>query len=816
MIKSKPFADHQPLIVDFCQREETEEYAGIFAEYGTGKTWCVLDLIEKRKFRKILVVATNLAIDTTWCDEIRKHSDFRFCILRGTAKQRVNLLEYAMGQINDPNRFGHYDVAKRPMLFLINYDGVKSIYYELMQAGFDAMVLDECFVKGTLVDTPDGQRCIEDIKVGDKIHNIMGEDEVISISNIDLDSVVKVSFDGKEVWCSENHLFFTTRGWVKACELHRGDFLYGVVYGEQIVRMVWEGIFSKNNRKRSDYSNTDKESEVLWEILFGKMENETARYKKESIYSRDSEKNKYWEKDFFQIGNRKSETSNRACTPDQFREEFNRRNKRKNIYKIAGNRAQTNSTRGKWETVAKSTANVIYEVRKRMGVRVCNTDGKERRRLSNLLQDRYSVSDTEDCNRSRRVQSFKCGSESTGYEKRASVEGFRVESVEVYKSGSVEFDRLSNGKDTITFYDLQIKSHPSYSVNGVIVHNSTKVKTFDSERTKAVYEVGSLVSFRAIMTGFPVTEHLAELYSQIKFLDRGKTFGLSYYAFLNRYFVRIGMKMVVKKKSIKQITDLIKPFCIVVPNNNKRPSVYKKISLELTEEQDRLLTSLNETFRLELGQVKIDTKYIFTLIAKSLQICDGFIQHIEYEKVEDSLTGKIVRTNKILSKDLEIVDTNKDEALLEVLDSINVEKNKVVIWCGFLFSVEKITRILTKLGIPVLTLIGGNTDDNKTVQWFQKSRDHNVLVCTQKKAAESVTLTASKYAIYYSNIWSNDARQNSEARINRKGSEIHSHITYIDLVTKCVAEETVYKCLRVTKKDLIDLLKQEFLVMKRA
>ncbi len=487
MIKTKAFGAHQDLVVDFCQREETEEYAGIFAEYGTGKTWCALKLAELRKFRKVLIIATNLAIDTTWCDEIRKHTDFRFCILRGTAKQRVNLLQYALGQITDPNRFGHYHAANTCMLFMINYDGVRSIYYELMQAGFDAIFLDE----------------------------------------------------------------------------------------------------------------------------------------------------------------------------------------------------------------------------------------------------------------------------------------------------------------------------------------STKIKTFNSKRTQAVYEVGESVPFRCIMTGFPVTENLSELYAQIKFIDRGKAFGLSYYAFLNRYFVRMGMKMVVKKKAIKQIIDLISPFCIRVTNESLKlpPKIYKKIGLDLTEEQERLLTSLNETFKVELGAVKIDTKYIFTLIAKSLQICDGFIQHIEYEYQE--INGKRVRTSRVLSENLEVLDTNKDEALLEILDEIDISHNKVVIWCAFLFSVEKLKRILTKLGYPVLTLIGGNADDNRTVQWFQRSTDHNVLICTQKKAAESVTLTASRYAIYYSNIWSNDARQNSEARIRRKGSNIHRNITYIDLITKCKVEESVYNCLRVTKKNLIDQLKGEFLNMRK-
>ena len=489
-IKTK-LMEHQELVVRFCLEKNEFPYAGIFADYGTGKSLIALMIIEimrsakENRFRSVLIVATTLAIETTWCDEIKKHSDFRFCILRGTAKAKVNLLQYAMGKVNDPNRYGYESEndLKKPMLFLLNYEGVKSIHNELSRAGFDAVFCDE----------------------------------------------------------------------------------------------------------------------------------------------------------------------------------------------------------------------------------------------------------------------------------------------------------------------------------------STKIKTYDAERTMAMYEVGGYIPYRYIMTGFPITENLAELYSQIKFLDRGKSFGDSYYAFINRYFVRLGQKIVVKKRAIKQIIDLISPFCIRVTNEILKlpPKTYKEVRLEMTDQQRELLTQLNDTFRLELGRVKIDTKYIFTLISKSLQICDVFVQHIEYEKDEK---GK--NTKKIISSELEIVDTNKDEALIETLEAIDVTRNKVVIWCAFLFSVSKLETILRKLGIRSLSLTGATVDSNKVVQMFQRSREYNVLICTQKKAAESITLTSARYAIYYSNIWSNDARLNSEARIRRKGSEIHKSIMYIDLITKDSVEEKVYQCLR-KKKDLINELKTAFLEMKR-
>ena len=480
MIRTKEIMSHQNTVVEFC---EPLPFAGIFSDYGTGKSLIALLLTQLKKYRKVLIVSTKLSVDSTWCDEIRIHTDFRFCILQGTAKQKVTMLQFALDKVSNPNRYEYVHEGEKPLLFLINYEGVKSIYRELMEAQFDAVFADE----------------------------------------------------------------------------------------------------------------------------------------------------------------------------------------------------------------------------------------------------------------------------------------------------------------------------------------STKIKTFDTERTLALNEVRTNIPNRYIMTGFPITENLAELYAQIKFLDLGATFGNNYYAFLNKYFVRIGPRWVVKKKAIQQILSAIAPFCIRITNKTLKlpPAVYKPIELELTDQQREILLKFNDTFKLELGKVKIDTKYIFTLLSKSLEVCDGFVQKIEKEI--DPETGK--STGKILSSELEIVDTNKDEALVETLEEIDVLRNKVVIWCAFTFSVKKIQHILTKLKIPVLALTGETKNANKMVQMFQKSREYNVIVCTQQKAAESITLTSARYNIYYSRMWSNDKRLNSEARTRRKGSENHESIIYIDLITKNSVEKKVYECLR-RKKSLIDELKTAFLEMR--
>lgn len=322
----------------------------------------------------------------------------------------------------------------------------------------------------------------------------------------------------------------------------------------------------------------------------------------------------------------------------------------------------------------------------------------------------------------------------------------------------------------------------------IVVDESTKIKAHRASRTKVICKLGEFTSRRYVMTGFPITERLSDIYAQIKFLDHGMCFGNSYDAFLHKYFVKLGRKQIVKQKSVNEILSKIRPFCVRASGNILKlpPKIYNVVKLDASSEQMHVLQELNDYFQLEFGKVSIDTKYIFTLINKSLQICDGFIQDGE--------------------GNLEVIETKKDEALLDLIDEIDVTKNKVIIWCAFLFSVEKIRRLLKEYN--PLTLTGANSNVSEIIDSFQ-NKNSNILITTQKKSSASVTLTSCRHAIFYSNVWSYDERYNAEARIYRKGSEKHKNVVYTDLVVKDTVEERVLSCLK-KKKDLIDDLKLKF------
>jgi SNF2 family DNA or RNA helicase len=345
----------------------------------------------------------------------------------------------------------------------------------------------------------------------------------------------------------------------------------------------------------------------------------------------------------------------------------------------------------------------------------------------------------------------------------------------------INFDGIRNIYDHIKQADFDM----------IIVDESTKIKSPLARRTQILWKLGQDIPYKTIMTGFPITENLAEIYSQIKFLDGGKTFGNSYYSFLERYFFKAGFKRILKRGGEKKIFKLIEPFCFRVSNDVLQlpPKVYQQKIIEPTDIQKKLLDDFRTYFQLEFGKIKLDTDYIFTLINKSLQICDGFLQ---------DGNGNV-----------EAIGTSKDEAIIDVVEDIDPNKNKVIIWATFRFSVKKLAKIFTKLGYNTLTLTGETPNVSQVVRKFQYDKKINLLVATQKKASESITLTNCRHAIYYSNSWSYDARVNSEARIRRIGSEKHKSIIYTDIMLTHSIEKLVYDCLK-GKKNLVDKLKKEF------
>ncbi len=89
-----------------------------------------------------------------------------------------------------------------------------------------------CFVTGTLVYTEDGDRAIEDIRVGDYVWATdpeTGELELKQVLNLFrnvTEELTHIYVDGEEIVCTPGHNFYSPEyGWIDAEELQTGDVL---------------------------------------------------------------------------------------------------------------------------------------------------------------------------------------------------------------------------------------------------------------------------------------------------------------------------------------------------------------------------------------------------------------------------------------------------------------------------------------------------------------------------------------------------------------------------------------------------------------
>ncbi|MFI7224835.1 polymorphic toxin type 27 domain-containing protein [Nonomuraea angiospora] len=118
-------------------------------------------------------------------------------------------------------------------LFRLRYSTLPAeAIYGLEQAAGNALAAGRCFPAGTLVDTEQGPRKIEDIRVGDRVWAADPETgrrtlrQVTRLFHRSVDALVRITTGSGTLSASEGHRFWVQgRGWVQSQELRPGDAL---------------------------------------------------------------------------------------------------------------------------------------------------------------------------------------------------------------------------------------------------------------------------------------------------------------------------------------------------------------------------------------------------------------------------------------------------------------------------------------------------------------------------------------------------------------------------------------------------------------
>jgi hypothetical protein len=321
----------------------------------------------------------------------------------------------------------------------------------------DLVVIDECFVGNTMIDTPTGPRPISQLRVGDKILNSNGTDTISGTSRKEASSGVQITFGGETVTCSEDHIFFTSRGNVLAKHLRPGSLLAQTT---SCVRLLRDSIYSQ-------FSQLDPS--FLQSRLLNALVDASTGVQGENIYPRTKCKSRCCPKTISGLWDTGSIGTDRPHTKAKphVRPERVQENQRG----TQGQWAQTENSGRERSWSDRTTEEDVARSRTRLGIGTCRDYG----RSTALLQAGRSTPDTENMHRSARRQPPFQKYSGRRRPKEKIPDFTRVDSVQFLEQGNPELDQFRDADGKLYLYDIEATRHHSFSVNGCLVHNCSMV-----------------------------------------------------------------------------------------------------------------------------------------------------------------------------------------------------------------------------------------------------------------------------------------------------------------------------------------------------
>ena len=760
----------------------------------------------------LIIVPGNLKYQ--WQQEIHRFTDRFALVIDGSPARRTLLYQY----------------TDMYWYTIVNYEAVVNDWQTVRRLPFDCIVLDECFPAGTLVDTPTGRVPIETVNVGAVVAGAAGHSVVSGVGHRQVISLVKVVFeDGSSIISTANHAFFTQEGWQPASVLAHGT---ECVATAEAVRMV-------RGRVPDHETGRSPDRQVLREILLSEMEDEPPRVRayaghgepSYSLFRGDEEVSRQQD-----AGRAKSAFFQGTCDVDR------------------GYRTPTTGdVEGEWECNCEqgwqrfgaygARGFAAAQAGQQVEVESCSvTRLSASTRLPDELQGRSCFGSSEAGSGSRRpFPPFPLSARTGSQEGRGAVVS-RVDRVEVLESGHPDFDRLCRGGSKVSVFNLEVAGHPSYSVNGLLVHNCSYIKSPTAKRSKRVQTLGHLVDYRYALTGQPIENKPEDLFNIMRFVDDSVL--RDFVTFDRTFIVRDGYGKAVGHKNLKllrkrmsdamirktradlkgQLPDVVENV-IPIQISSAEARLYNLIKNRLLEKMYEVMGTFGNGFDLEAhygfsdNQSGAMTKAqgdIATMMLALRQVCDDarlLRLSAEHYKARRMVTvnDKLVPDPK--GKGSQFAATLLDDGHLEVLPKSTKQaelrdlikelitqdtESKIVVFSFF----KEELRTLQEMTSPITNSVLYTGDMNprqKEAAKQQFKRDPKTrLFLSSDAGGYGVDLPMANYLISFDLPWSTGKFEQRESRIIRLSTEF-SYVTLIAMVVRGSIEWRMYESLNEKK-----------------
>jgi len=359
------------------------------------------------------------------------------------------------------------------------------------------VIIDECFAPDTLVNTPTGLVTIKDIRVGDFVIGLKGVRQVRTVfrNKVALTRIIRLRLaDGKSIICSRDHLFLTPEGWVPAGELDHVKSICKVrdrlpAHLPEMQRDFCESfarnylLFGVSERTPSQYLSGMWEEVLVmvkalftgvWQYCSGEEASSSSIGRSKTKCKRRGRTIKSRESGNLETGSqglfREDEEKQPVADAWSFRENAGHKGGKGFSSYMEGEEGW------KWPAHLRA-AHPSAAFTLRTGVcnpyRAFSWGG----RLALQLQGGFSIAQDQVGCRGGWERASKSASEGFRPEERSEAGQLRMASVTSIERGSeairdsgIQTD-IFDGIEYAEFIDLEIEGHPSYAVEGLIVHN---------------------------------------------------------------------------------------------------------------------------------------------------------------------------------------------------------------------------------------------------------------------------------------------------------------------------------------------------------
>ena len=363
-----------------------------------------------------------------------------------------------------------------------------------------------------------------------------------------------------------------------------------------------------------------------------------------------------------------------------------------------------------------------------------------------------------------------------------------LRAVSVYGSASNRKKIVSDYQDydlIITSYDYIRRDEDLYKdikFNYIVLDEAQYIK---NQKTKSAQSVKELIGkYKIALTGTPIENSLAELWSIFDFLMPG-------YLFPYSYFVREYERPIVKDKDEQkqlELKKLLSPFIL----RRRKQEVLKELPdkietnlpVEFSEDEKKLylanLSQVNTELQGKLEMDQVNAIAILAMLTRLRQICCE--PRVLYDNIKNQ--------------------SSKIEACMDLISRLRENGKKILLFSSFTSVLDLISDALNAENISYYKLTG-STDKVKRRELVTKFQEDDtaVFLISLKAGGTGLNLTAAEVVIHFDPWWNMSAQNQATDRAHRIGQE--STVQVFKLIMKDSIEEKIQQ-LQEAKKCLAD------------